>query len=114
MSFNGTTEEQQHDVSIPFIFQTVQAVIELKDHLGNPLDGGVVKFGIGGWPVIGTTGDDAPGETHHEIFAGSYNFRMSYNHGTEQKNQDISTPMIFQTGLVKLQFSGTINHGVGG
>ena len=114
MSFNGTSEEQQHDVSTPFIFQTVQAVIQLIDHNGDPLDGGTVRFGIGGWPVIGTTGDDAPGTVHRELFAGNYNFRMSYNHGTEQKNANINTPVIFQTALVDLQFSGNIQHKVGG
>jgi hypothetical protein len=114
MSFNGTTEEQEHDVSTPFVFQTVQAVIQLQDHLGNPLDGGVVQFGIGGWPVIGTTGDGGSGQVTYEIFAGTYRFRMSYNHGAEEKQQDISTPVVFQTGLVKLHFSGSIKHGVGG
>ena len=114
MSYNGTTEEQQHDVSTPFVFQTVQAVIQLKDHLGNPLDGGTVQFGIGGWPVIGTTGDGGPGQVTRELFAGTYRFRMSHNYGTEEKNQDISTLVVFQTGLVKLYFSGKIQHGVGG
>ena len=39
---------------------------------------------------------------------------MSYHYSTEQKGQDISTPVVFQTGLVKLWFSGAIQHGVGG
>jgi hypothetical protein len=114
MTFNNTTEEQEHDISTPFIFQTVQAVIQLLDHNGSPLDGGVVQFGTGGWPVIGTTGDAGPGTVHRELFAGSYNFRMNYNYATEEKNADISSPVVFQTALVDLQFSGSIQHKVGG
>ncbi len=114
MGFNSSSEEQQQDVSTPFIFQTVQAVIQLLDHNGNPLDGGTVRFGVSGWPVIGTTGDDGPGTVNRELFAGSYNFRMGYNYATEQKNGNIAAPVIFQTALVDLQFSGNIRHKVSG
>ena len=114
MGYHGSSMEIQQDVSIPFIFQTAKAVIRLEDHNGDPLDGGKVLQGIGGWPQIGVTGDSAPGEVWYELFPGTHTFRMSYNYGTEEKSQDISTPVVFQTALVTLQFSGGIQHQVGG
>ena len=114
MGYHGSSMEIQQDVSIPFIFQTTKAVIRLEDHNGDPLDGGKVLQGIGGWPQIGVTGDGAPGEVWYELFPGTHTFRMSYNYGTEEKSQDIGTPVVFQTALVTLQFSGGIQHQVGG
>ena len=114
MGYHGSSMEIQQDVSLPFIFQTTKAVVRLEDHNGDPLDGGKVLQGIGGWPQIGVTGDGAPGEVWYELFPGTHTFRMSYNYGTEEKSQDIGTAVVFQTGLVDLHFSGSINHGVGG
>ena len=114
MGYHGSSMEIQQDVSIPFIFQTTKAVIRLEDHNGGSLDGGIVLQGIGGWPQIGVTGDSAPGEVWYELFPGMHTFRMNYNYGTEEKSQDISTPVVFQTALVSLQFSGSVQHQVGG
>ncbi len=113
MDFNGSTEYLDgQDISTPVVFHTVKAEIDLIDHNGQPLPGGVVQFGIGGWPVIGTT--DASGMVTRELFPGTYNFRMNYHYATQQVGQDISTPVVFQTALVVLHFSGTIQHDVGG
>ena len=114
MGYHGSSMEISQDVSSPFIFQTVKAVIRLEDHNDNPLNGGKVLQGIGGWPQIGVTGDSAPGEVWYELFPGTYAFRLSYNYGTEEKSQDIGSPVVFQTALVNLHFSGTIQHAVGG
>ena len=114
MDYHGSAMEIQQDVSLPFIFQTTKAVVRLEDHNGNPLGGGQVLQGIGGWPQIGITGDSAPGELWYELFPGTHTFRMAYNYGSEERSQDISTPVVFQTALVSLQFGGTIQHGVGG
>lgn len=115
----GTQTSPSQDVSINsyFNFQTSEIVIQLLNSVGALTDGGIVKINDGGWPVIGTTGDDGTGIVKHEHFLPYVRtFRMSYNYGTEEMSQDIgANPLvIFQTGLVKLWFSGTIQHGVGG
>jgi hypothetical protein len=121
MSFNGTGDEIQQDMSVNpvFVFQTMQAEIHLKDHNGNFMNGGKVAFGIGGWPVIGYTGDDATGKLYHEIFPGSYKYRLSFNYGTQEQSQNMGVvgspiPMVFQTALVDFHFTGSIAHKVGG
>ena len=107
--FNGTSEEQvNQNIATPVVFQTIKAEVDLIDHAGTPLSGGVVRFGISGWPVIGTT--DASGKVTRELFPGTYNFQMVYNYTTQQLGQDIATPVVFQTALVNLHFSGTIQH----
>ncbi len=110
-----TTAYQDTSVNPTFQLQTHQAVIQLIDHNGDPLSGGKVEIGHGGWPVIGTT--NADGKVYHEYFAGTQNFRMSYNYGTETKSHTHTaggSTLVFQTGLVDLQFSGTVAHGVSG
>jgi len=98
MTYNGITEQKNgQDISSPVVFKTTQAVIQLEDSSGNLTDGGVVRLGISGWPVIGSTGDSGTGTVHYEMFEGGYNFRMTYNGITEQKNgQDISSPVVFE------------------
>ncbi len=98
MSYNLTSDEIQQNISTPLVFRSLQAVIQLKDSADNLTDGGVVKLGVSGWPVIGTTGDAGTGTVHYEMLPGTYNFRMTYNSTTEQKNgQDISNTVVFQT-----------------
>lgn len=81
-----TTDYQDPLDNNVFQLQTHRLVIELLDHEGGPLDGGEVRIGYGGWPVIGFTGDDEAGVLYHEHFAGNQNFRMGYNYGTETKS----------------------------
>jgi Secretion system C-terminal sorting domain len=115
----GTQTSPIQDVTVNshFNFQTSEIQIWLLNSTGALTDGGIVSINDGGWPVIGTTGDDGTGVVKHEHFLPyTRTFRMSYNYGTEAKSQDIGNDpvVIFQTGLVKLWFSGTIQHGVGG
>ena len=81
-----------------YLWQTVEAVIKLIDNDGNGLAGGKVDQGGGYWEHHGYTDDN--GEFKLDMFPGSYEFRMSYNHTSQQKWQDISTDVIFQTGQV--------------
>jgi hypothetical protein len=81
-----------------YTWQTVEAVIELQDHSGSGLSGGKVDQGGGYWQEHGYTGLD--GKFRLEMFPGTYKFRMDYNHTSQEKSQDISTPVVFQTGYV--------------
>jgi hypothetical protein len=100
MSYHGTSEEKSQDIGTPVVFQTVEAVIRLEDHLGKPLDGGKVLQGIGGWPQIGVTGDGGPGEVHYEMLPGAHKFKMRYAGTSQEKIQDISTPVVFKIILI--------------
>lgn len=108
-----TTPLQNLTVNSTFELQTEELVVQLLDHTGAALDGGVVTIGHGGWPVIGTTGDDGPGEVRHEMFVPGYaEVRMTLWGVTETKS--ITTPVTtFQTGLVSL-CGGPYQRGVSG
>jgi len=121
MYYNGTMHQENFDLSDAVVFQTMQAEIHLLDHDGNFMDGGKVSFGISGWPVIGTTGQggNPNGKVYHEIFPGTYTYRMSLNYATDEKSQDVGTvatpiPVVFQTGEVILHFTGSIDVQVSG
>lgn len=81
-----------------FTFGTVAATITLEDHAGSGLAGGVVEQGGGSWISVGTT--DGSGNVTFEVFPGTYKFKMSYHAASEEKTQDVSTPIVFQTGAV--------------
>ena len=94
-SSTQTYDQATHSI---FTFATVNATISLLDHNGAGLPGGVVEQGGGSWVPVGTT--DASGNVTFAVFAGSYKFRMTYNYGSEEITQDVSTPVVFQTGAV--------------
>lgn len=108
-----TTPFQDLSVNSTFTLQTKELVVKLIDHNGATLDGGSVNIGHGGWPNIGTTGDDGPGEVRHEMFVPGYaQVRMTLWGVSETKT--ITTPTTtFQTGLVSL-CGGPYQRGVGG
>ena len=117
-NYGGTQTTLNQDITENSTFElnTERVEIKLIDHNGNPLNGGKVQAGFGGWPMIGTTGDDGVGTLYHEMFPITLNFHMYYNYSTEEKSHVHikGAVLVFQTGLVDLQFSGTIVHGVGG
>jgi hypothetical protein len=109
----GSRENTQNIQSLPvFTFQTVKATVKLIDHVGDGLQGGRVQQGGGYWQEHGYT--DQNGEVFVDMFPGSYRFRLTYNYVSEEKNQDIATPVVFQTGQVYSDFSGSIQASLGG
>jgi len=95
----GSQQKSQNIQTNPlFTFQTVEATVKLIDHAGNGLSGGKVDQGGGYWQHHGYT--DTSGEFKLEMFPGGYKFRLGYNHTSQQKTQNISTPVTFQTGQV--------------
>jgi len=109
----GSKENTQNIQSNPvYTFQMVKATVKLIDHVGNGVQGGRVQQGGGYWQDHGYT--DTNGELFVDEFPGSYKFRLTYNYVSQEKTQDISTPVIFQTGQVYSDFSGTIQATLGG
>jgi hypothetical protein len=100
VGYHNGSQTQTYNASTHsvFTFQTVQATIQLQDHNGAGLPGGVVQQGGGSWIPVGTT--DGSGNAYFEVFPGTYKFSMAYNTGSEQLTQDVATPVVFQTGAV--------------
>ena len=103
MTYNYTSHTDWFAISEPsttVVFQTELAQVVLYDHMGDPLDGGEIRYAAGSWQDFGTTGDDGPGTATKELFSGSRKFRVTYNYTQETKTQSISYPVVFQTGAV--------------
>lgn len=80
-------------------WQTVEATVKLVDSNGVGIEGAEVKQGGGYWDLHGYT--DENGELRLEMFdIKDYKFKVTYNSGSSTIVQDISTPVLFQTGSV--------------
>jgi ELWxxDGT repeat protein len=104
MSYGGASLDKKQDISVEpvVVFQTVNANVQLKDSLGNPMDTGGVSYYASGWKTFGNT---ASGVTQKELLPLSYTFRMSYSGASLDKKQDISAEpvVVFQTVNVTVQ-----------
>ncbi|NOU87610.1 hypothetical protein GC102_17780 [Paenibacillus sp. LMG 31460] len=97
MSYLGTYQEKTQNTGLTatIVFQTVNTTVQLKDSLGNPLDGGTVKYYAGGWKDLGTT---VGGMASKELLPGNYTFSLSYLGTYQEKTQNMSlnTTIVFQ------------------
>jgi alpha-L-arabinofuranosidase len=104
MTYEGTYKEkvQNTGTDAVIVFQTVNVKVQLKDSLGNPLDGGNVKYYAGSWRTIGNT---SGGEINKELLSGSYTFGMTFEGTYKEKVQNTETDavIVFQTVNVKVQ-----------
>lgn len=83
--------------------------INLQDSMGSPLIDGVVKYYSGGWNDFGTT--DENGQVSKELPIGTCQFRMTYEHGSNDISQDLVTDptVVFSTGKI-ISDSGACTH----
>lgn len=122
----GTVEKGKTEALIDTVWQTDLVRFELRDHAGNliiePVIGGAFEVGGdldqggGFWQHHGYTADE--GYVDVELFpmSSAYKFRMSYNHNSETLYPVISGPdtVVFQTGLLVLDYDGVIRSNKGG
>jgi len=114
IGYHNTSETKTFDQPTHSIFNfaTVEAVIKLLDDVGNGLPGGTIQKGNGSWILAGTT--NANGVVRYEVFPGTWDFRVfEYNGNTNQKTQDVSTQVVFQTGSVVSDTGTATRCGIG-
>ncbi|GGA02461.1 hypothetical protein GCM10008018_55720 [Paenibacillus marchantiophytorum] len=77
MTYEGTYKEKAQNTGADTAvdFQTVNVKVQLKDSLGNPLDGGIASYYAGGWRQFGSI---VGGEINKELLSGTYTFGMTY------------------------------------
>ena len=69
-------------------FNTINAVVQLKDSQGNLIDRGTVQYYSGAWRDFGSTTN---GVATKELLAGNYSFRMTYAYASTDKSQNLDT-----------------------
>ena len=89
-----------------YTFHTVNTQVELENSSGRLIDEGTVQYYAGAWKDFGIT---VNGVASKELLPVNYSFRMTYEYGSNDKQQDISLNaiVIFQTvnAAVQLQNS---------
>ena len=107
--FGSIDKQQNLSVDPTVVFQTVNAVVQLKNSLGNLIDQGTVQYYAGAWRSFGTTSN---GVANKELLPVNYSFRMTHEFVSIDKQQNLSAnPVVeFSTVLCSVRVSRTSNN----
>ena len=88
MNYAYASKDKTQDVGINpiVVFQTVNAVVQLKNSLGEFIDRGTVQYYSGAWRNFGSTTN---GIVSLELLPNNYSFRMTYEFISSDKAQDV-------------------------
>jgi hypothetical protein len=90
MTYAAATNDKQQNIGTnpTVLFQTVNAIVQLRNSQGAPIDTGRVQYYFSSWRDFGVTSN---GVAAKELLPTNYTFRMTHETVTNDKAQNIST-----------------------
>jgi hypothetical protein len=116
MTYEYASIDKQQNLSVDptVVFQTVNAAVQLKNSFGNLMpapmgDQGTVQYYAGAWRSFGTT---VNGVATKELLPINYSFRMTYEYGSIDKQQNLSVDptVVFQTVNAAVQLKNSFGN----